>query len=93
MEAHEAQDIVLVLMDKDVYDLSDGSGKCAAVVGMKDCLNESGVMNSTPTSTGGWKDSERRQWENNDFVNALPVGTRQFINNVKTPSSYPMVEN
>lgn len=93
MEAHAEQDITLVLMDKNVYDLSDGSGKCAAVVGMKDCLNEPGVMNSTPTSTGGWKDSKRRQWANNDFVNALPAGTRQFIKQVKTPSSYPMGES
>ena len=84
MEAHAEQDIVLVLMDKNVYDLSDGSGKCAAVVGMKDSLNERGQMNSTATNVGGWNACERRQWCNNDFRNALPATTRALFKQFKS---------
>ena len=84
MESHAEQDITLVLMDKGIYDLSDGSGKCAAVVGMKDCLKESGIMNSTPTNAGGWDASERRQWCNNDFPNAFPPTLKALFKQFKT---------
>lgn len=87
MEAHEAQTITLVLMDKNIYDLSDGSGKCAAVVGMKDCLNELGVMNSTDVSAGGWNACERRMWCNGDFKDAIQSATKNIFKQFKVQTS------
>lgn len=83
MEAHAEQDITLVLMDKNVYDLSDGSGKCAAVVGMKDCLNETGAIQSDGDGVG-WNDCDRRRWANSDFIAALPAVFRNTLKEVKT---------
>ena len=69
METHAAQDIQLVLMHAGEYPLASG-GVCNFVVGMKDCLNEKGKMDST--GDGGWDGSERRAWCNADFKNSIP---------------------
>lgn len=89
MEAHAEQDIVLVLMDKNVYDLSDGSGKCAAVVGMKDCLSETGAMVSDDSSQflSHWDVCDRRDWANSEFYNSLPQSFRPLLRQVKIIAS------
>ena len=81
MEAHAEQDITLVLMDKNIYDLSDGSGKCAAVVGMKDCLKEKGPLVDALTY-GGWTSSERREWLNSSFKDAFPSAMKSLFRSV-----------
>lgn len=81
MEAHAEQDITLVLMDKNVYDLSDGSGKCAAVVGMKDCLKEKGPLTDALTYSG-WASSERREWLNSSFKDAFPSAMKSLFRSV-----------
>lgn len=74
-ESHAAQQVTLVLMDSQHYDLVDG-GKDHFVVGLKNCLNEKGYMNSTDTSAGSWESSARRAWCNNVFKNAIPETLR-----------------
>lgn len=74
-ETHAAQQVTLVLMDSQHYDLV-GGGKDHFVVGLKNCLNETGYMNSTDTSVGSWEASDRRAWCNNVFKNAIPETLR-----------------
>lgn len=74
-ESHEAQEVTLVLMDSQHYDLV-GGGKDHFVVGLKNCLNEKGYMNSTDTAAGSWESSARRTWCNNVFKNAIPATLR-----------------
>lgn len=74
-ETHAAQEVTLVLMDSQHYDLV-GGGKDHFVVGLKNCLNEMGYMNSTGTSAGSWESSARRAWCNNVFKNAIPATLR-----------------
>ena len=74
-ETHAAQQVTLVLMDSQHYDLV-GGGKDHFVVGLKNCLNEMGYMNSTDTSAGSWESSARRAWCNNVFKNAIPATLR-----------------
>lgn len=74
-ETHEAQEVTLVLMDSQHYDLV-GGGKDHFVVGLKNCLNEMGYMNSEVTSAGSWEASARRTWCNNVFKNAIPATLR-----------------
>lgn len=74
-ETHAAQQVTLVLMDSQHYDLV-GGGKDHFVVGLKNCLNERGYMNSTNTNVGSWEASARRAWCNNVFKNAIPETLR-----------------
>jgi hypothetical protein len=74
-ETHAAQEVTLVIMDSQHYDLV-GGGKDHFVVGLKNCLNEMGYMNSTDTSAGSWEASARRTWCNNVFKNAIPATLR-----------------
>lgn len=74
-ETHAAQQVTLVLMDSQHYDLV-GGGKDHFVVGLKNCLNEMGYMNSTDTAAGSWESSARRTWCNNVFKNAVPETLR-----------------
>lgn len=74
-ETHEAQEVTLVLMDSQHYDLV-GGGKDHFVVGLKECLDEPGYMNSTDTNAGSWEDSARRTWCNTVFKNAIPATLR-----------------
>lgn len=74
-ETHAAQEVTLVLMDSQHYDLV-GGGKDHFVVGLKNCLNEMGYMNSTDTNVGSWEASARRAWCNNVFKNAIPATLR-----------------
>lgn len=74
-ETHAAQQVTLVLMDSQHYNLV-GGGKDHFVIGLKNCLNEKGYMNSTDTNAGSWESSARRAWCNNVFKNAIPATLR-----------------
>lgn len=74
-ESHAAQEVTLVLMDSQHYDLV-GGGKDHFVVGMKDCLDEMGYMNATNTNEGSWPACARRAWCNSIFRNAIPQTLR-----------------
>lgn len=75
-ESHAEQDVELVLMHAGEYKLNSavesGRDTCSFVVGMKDCLNETGYMNSTDTNSGSWEGSARRTWCNSVFKGAIP---------------------
>ena len=79
MEAHASQDIVLVLMNKEqsYYVAMDGR-PCAAVIGMKDCLAEGGMIDSDP-DTNNYNNCQRRAWCNNEFMNALPPTFKSIV--------------
>lgn len=78
-DSHVAQDITLVLMDTDHYELTtpvlgtngNQRTKCSFVVGMKNTLLRSGYM-LQKSSTYYWSDNRRRDWLNTAFIGALP---------------------
>lgn len=82
-ETHGAQDIELVLMNKGGITLSNGN-ECKFVVGMKDCLNEAGYMNSTNTNSGSWDGCARRNWCNGAFRQAIPDSLRGIFKQMQT---------
>lgn len=79
-ESHEAQTVTFVLMDSGHFDLTTptagGSTKDHFVVGLKNCLNEPGYMNSTDTNIGSWNACARRAWCNDVFKAAIPQTLR-----------------
>lgn len=78
-ESHVEQDVTMVLMNKGGKTLSDGTTECAFIVGQKNSLLETGYMNSTLTSSGGWKNSARRTWCNSVYYNAIPSGFKALL--------------
>ncbi len=90
-ETHVAQDVEMVLMDKNVVNLAAG-GKCNFVIGMRNCLSngttaETGYINSSQTNNGGWNSSARRTWCNNVFANAVPTGLKNLVKNASIKTS------
>ena len=87
-ESHAAQDVKLVLMHAGDYPLqtatASGRTTCSFVVGLKDCLNETGYMNKEQTSVGSWNASNRRAWCNNTFRNAFPSALVGIFKQFKT---------
>jgi len=91
-ETHAEQTITLVLMHQGLYQLvnavKDKQGNnrttCSFVVGMKDCLNEGGYMNSTNTNSGSWNGCARRSWCNSAFRQALPADLRAVFKQFET---------
>lgn len=82
-ESHAAQDVVMVLTDPGHYTLANGK-KCAFVVLQKDCLKETGAMNSAAgTNRGGWNSCERRTWCNNVYRDAIPASLRGIFKQFK----------
>lgn len=88
-EIYSEQNVQFVLTDPGHYMLANGK-PCNFVVIQKDCLNETGYMNSWNTNLGGWNDCERRGWCNNVYRNAIPSSLRpifkQFITYAATDS-------
>lgn len=74
-ESHAAQTAEFVLMNVGGKTLANGKA-CSFVVGMKDCLKETGYMNASNKNNGGWEASARRTWCNATFRNAIPSGLR-----------------
>ena len=69
-ETHAAQTVTLVLLNEGGKTLANGK-TCSFIVGLKDCLNEAGYMNSSNTNSGSWENSKRRAWCNNEFKTAM----------------------
>ena len=87
-ESHSAQEVDLVLMHAGGYDLNaavaSGRTKCSFIVGQKDSLAEKGYMNSSPTNSGSWNGSARRNWCNSVYKNALPSTLLPIFKQFKT---------
>ena len=91
-ESQSAQTITLVLMHKGDYELvtpvkaKGGADRstCSFVVGMKDCLDETGYLNSSQTDVkNGWQAVSRRNWCNGGFRGALPNGIEGIFKKFK----------
>lgn len=82
-ETHAAQSVELVLMHQGGVKLADGNA-CHFVVGMKDCLNESGYMNRSDTNSGSWDSCARRSWCNGAFRQAIPDSLRPIFKQMQT---------
>lgn len=86
-ESHSAQTVEFVLMHVGGYELNeatpDGRTTCSFIVGMRNCLNETGYMNSSNTNSGSWNDSARRAWCNSVFYNAIPSTLRSIFKQFK----------
>ena len=80
-ESHAAQTVELVLMDTTCtgFTITNTSKKPSFIVGMKNCLNETGYMNSSNQNTNGWSGSARRTWCNSVFYNAIPSTLRPIF--------------
>ena len=82
-ETHTAQNVQFVLTDPGHYTLASGK-KCSFVVLQKDCLKESGAMNSRGTNRGGWNNCPRRTWCNSVYRNAIPSTLRGIFKQFTT---------
>lgn len=75
-DTYLAQTVTFVLMNKGGKELAEatasGRTTCSFVVGMKNSLDDIGVMNPTSASNGSWNESIRRDWCNDVFKNAIP---------------------
>lgn len=71
-ETHTAQDVTLVIMNEGYSVNGVDNSHVHFVVGLKNCLNETGYMNSTGTNAGGWKNCARRGWCNSIFYASFP---------------------
>ena len=80
-ESHEAQTVEFVLMDTTCqgFTITATGKKPSFIVGMKNCLNETGYMNSYNTNSDGWSGCARRTWCNNVFYNAVPSTLRNIF--------------
>lgn len=94
-ETHIAQTITFTILDFDHDTLItpiNGHTKAAITVQQKDCLcygdpqtvtgssnRENGVMNTTNTNDGGWRDCGRRKWCNEIYYNAIPSTIKNKI--------------
>ena len=83
LENHMAQDVQFVLTDPGHYTLANGK-LCHFVVIQKDCLNETGVMNSLGNNAGGWDGCDRRMWCNEIYGYAIPEGLIPIFKQFKT---------
>ena len=81
-ESHAAQSVQFVLTDPGHYTLANGN-PCNFVVLQKDCLKETGVMNSQGTNSGGWNNCPRRTWCNSVYRNAIPATLRGIFKQFK----------
>lgn len=90
-ESHAAQTAKFVLMNAGGKDLvtatESGRTTCSFVVGLKDCLNERGYMNSSDTNANGWDGCARRTWCNSVFRNAIPSALRGIFKQHKNKAS------
>lgn len=78
-ESHAAQSVTFVLSNIGGKYLADGVTECVFQVDQKNCLSESGYMNSVGTNVGGWKNSNRRSWCNDRYYEAIPSTLRPIF--------------
>ena len=81
-ETHAAQDVQMILSDPGHYTLANGK-KCNFMVLQKDCLKETGAINSQVTNSGGWNSCPRRTWCNSVYRNAIPATMRGIFKQFK----------
>lgn len=95
-ESHVTQDVTLVLMDSQHYNLTEatlgGDTKDHFVVGLKNVLAngtqmEQGGMYKTATENASWGGCDRRVWCNNVFRMAIPNALRGCFKQFKVPSA------
>ena len=99
-DSHRQQDVELIILDFEHDDLAYENKKSLITVQIKNLLKdadvsdeesntinntENGYMNSTDTNTGGWEDSNRREWCQTVFYNALPSYIQSLVATVKKP--------
>lgn len=82
VESHAAQSVEFVLTDPGHYTLANEK-PCNFVVLQKDCLKESGYINSSDKNSGGWKRCARRTWCNSVYRNAIPSTLRGIFKQFK----------
>lgn len=85
-ESHAAQDQTWVIMDtgeNSGYVFEDNT-PVHFVVGMKDCFNTKGYINSSQTNAGSWDGCARRTWCNEVLPSSFPTKTRGFFKPFKT---------
>ena len=75
-ESQPPQTVTFVLMNKGGKELAEatagGRTTCSFVVGMKNSLKNTGMLNQGNTNSGGWDKCPRRTWCNDAFKNAIP---------------------
>ena len=81
-ESHAEQTVQMVLTDPGHYTLASGQ-PCHFVVIQKDCLKETGYMNSSDDNSGGWNNCARRTWCNSVYRNAIPSTLRGIFKQFK----------
>lgn len=88
-ETHAAQSATLVLMDSTCTGFtlatatSGGKTNPDFIVGLKNCLLETGYMNSSGTNTNGWSGCARRTWCNDVFRPSIPSSLRGIFKQFK----------
>lgn len=90
-ESQSAQTVTFVLMHKGLYELVtpvlDKQGQarntCSFILGLKDCLDTVGYINSTNDNTASWEGCSRRNWCNGGFYGALPSDFRGMLKKFK----------
>ncbi len=85
-DTHAAQTVEYVLSDPGHFTLANGK-KCSFTVIQKDCLKETGVMNTSGTSSGGWEAAPRRTWCNTTYRNALPARLKPIFKQFKVTTA------
>lgn len=96
-ESHRAQNVVMVIVHKRGYDISNSSNISAFIIQQKDCLSsidagtdrdsELGYMNSTDIITGSWNSCARRTWCNNVYRMAIPNTLTSIFKQVKVATA------
>ena len=76
------EDVTLVILGFDHDDLSDGSGKAAMTVGMKELLATEYRMNATNTNAGSWNNCEMRTLRMPTLLAQLPSDLQDVIKQV-----------
>ena len=85
-ESHVQQTVTYVLTHSGGKYLSDGVTECAFQVDQKDCLSESGYINSTAQNSGGWESCARRTWCNEVYREAIPSTFKSIFKQFKVVS-------
>lgn len=89
-ESHEAQTVELTIIGFNHDELTRSVNdkiNALVTVQLKNCLNNTGYMNSTNTISGSWGACKRRKWCNDTFYNAIPSTIKSCIRKV-TKTSY-----
>lgn len=85
-DTHAEQTVEYVLSDPGHFTLANGK-KCNFTVIQKDCLKETGKMNTSITNSCGWEAAPRRTWCNTTYRNALPAGLKPIFKQFKVTTA------